>query len=369
MDPTPAYLNIPVKNSPPEVSFDSTRTINDTSWVVFSAFWSANDPDGSETIDTLQIRINNGNWFDLDPSVTTVTFRPADPAQSGTCAAQVFTGLNATLQPGTIDGLVLNGTNQVFVRAKDIAGSWSTMDSTNLFYLKNKTSDILVIDANAGGTVPSPEEIYFPILTVINGNFDYIDIERNSGENVPPLWFPTFGMLMNLYDIIYFYADDGLYENELYFEATSSVIQQYLNQGGKILMSGKFPNPLDPSSTLFQYTPMDSLSTSPGQARIPVDSLVMPWGNFASRYDSLKSSSFITGADPFYIKAGADTMFTAQIQPVSGWTGPDVVGASLKGPGGNTNMVFLSLELHKLNGDNPALQVFFTEVITNDFNW
>lgn len=368
-DPSPDYLRIPIRNTPPSVAFDSTQAIPDTNLVVITAFWNVTDMDGNETVDSLYIKLNNGPWFPLDPSIRVLTLVPNDPTAAGPVGAAGYKGLNPVLLPGTLTGLVLDGDNRLYLKARDIAGTVSAPDSTDLFFVRRKTSDLLVIDANSSTVSPTPEEVYLPILTTVNGGYDYIDIISNNGAQLPQVLDPTFGFIMNLYDIIFWYGDETLVDGSLYLELAAGVIQKYFNQGGKMLISNKFPSPMDVTSLVFAFTPMDSLSSSAGQARIPVDSLVMPSGSFASNYDTLKSAAFITGADPFYLKANATEMFSAQIQPVSGWVGPRTVVARTAGAGGNTNQVFVSVELHKLTGNAAALTTFFNQVITNEFNW
>ena len=46
LDPSPASLLIPIKNTPPIASFDQTKGIPDTAFVVFSVLWNTDDLDG-----------------------------------------------------------------------------------------------------------------------------------------------------------------------------------------------------------------------------------------------------------------------------------------------------------------------------------
>ena len=61
-DLTPAYLKIPIKNTIPTVAFDDNLIKCDSVYSVFSLLFSANDLDGNETIDSIYLKINNGNW-------------------------------------------------------------------------------------------------------------------------------------------------------------------------------------------------------------------------------------------------------------------------------------------------------------------
>jgi hypothetical protein len=364
-DPSPAYLKVPVKNSPPTVKFDTVNVVNDTIYSVFSTLWTVDDPDGFETLDSIFVRINSGAWMPLPSDITIITVVPTDPSATGAVTASVYRDLNPTLVPGLLDGLLLEGNNRVYLKARDNAGSESTTDSTNVFYARRKTSDLLVIDSHTGSG-PTPEEIYYPLLTTVYGGFDYINLERNSGENIPSLWDPTFGFLMNLYDKVFWYSDASLLGVELYLEAGSGVISEYINQGGKILISTVFPTTFDNTSTILQFAPFDSLSTSVGQARMPLDSLVVP---MMPGYDTLVPSAFLIGCDPMYPSDNAEIVMKGNFFKTGGWVGPDVACVSTEVAPGQISQVFVSLELHRLNGNPAALETFFQQVLLNDFNW
>lgn len=369
-DPTPAYLDVPIKNSPPIARFDSTQAINDTTYIVSTAIWRATDPDGDATLDSLFIKINNGAWKALSTNISVLTMVPVDPTLSGAVACNMYPGAGLTQLSGTLDGLLLEGNNRIYIKARDQAGAESPVDSTDLFYTKRKTSDLLLVNANSGGSSPTPDEVYFPIITAVAGSFDYINIVRNSRENIPALWNPTFLFMLNQYEKVFWYADESTMPNtDLVIEAAAGVIQDYLNQGGKLLISTKFPPTLNKESTVTGFSPLDSLSSSAGQARLTTDSLCVAEPAFASNFPDLVPSSFITGADPFYTSDTANVIYRAQVTPVSGWVGPRTVAARTEISGGRTNQIFFSLELHKLNGDPNALQNFFDQVLNNEFNW
>lgn len=368
LDPTPAFLNVPIKNTPPTAIFDSLQPIPDTAFIVATLFLDVNDADGSDNLDSSFIRVNNGPWYSLAPTVTTVTLVPQDPTATGATDSDVYTGAAADLQSASISGLNLGGDNTVYLRARDIAGSESEIDTSKIFFVKNKTADVLVVDAHPGGSTPTPEDVYDVALANAIPNRDVIDLRSNGGANVPALWTPTFSFFVNFYDEVFWYSDASA-EGVGLLESAAGAIQDFLSQDGKILISTSFPSTYDNTSVIQEYTPMDSISTAPGSVRIPTDSLLMPLGGFAGDYDSLQASVFIGRATPIYVKSIADTMFNAQLFTAGGWTGPSSVGARTRNAGGNTNMVFMSVELHQFNGRPAALEQFFNEVLLNEFNW
>lgn len=368
VDPTPAFLNIPIKNSPPEIRFDSTQAVNDTTYIVSTLAWHATDPDGDATLDSIYIRVNNGGWVYLEPTVALASLVPVDPTVVGPADCQIYANPTGDLLSSTISGLLLEGDNQVFIKAVDQAGATSELDSTKVFYTKRKTSDLLLVNSNSSTVSPTPNEVYFPIISTVYGNYDYINLVENTQENIPALWNPTFFFMMRLYDKVFWYGDETQLPNtDLVLEGASNILQEFLNAGGKLLFSAKFPNTLTYESPITGFSPMDSLSSSSGQARITTDSLVVAQPGFAA-YPDLTPSGFITGADPFYTTDTTNVIYKAQVSAVSGWTGPRNVCARTATANG-TNQIFFSVELHKLNGNPQALEDFFDLVLNTEFAW
>jgi hypothetical protein len=97
-----------------------------------------------------------------------------------------------------------------------------------------------------------------------------------------------------------------------------------------------------------------------------VDSLVSP---VVAGYDTLRPSSFLIGCDPMYASDNAEVILIGDFLVTGGWVGPDAVGVRVETSPGQVNLVFVTLELHRLNGDPAALQSFLNQVLENDFNW
>jgi hypothetical protein len=116
---------------------------------------------------------------------------------------------------------------------------------------------------------------------------------------------------------------------------------------------------------LYGILPIDSFSSSVGLARLPIDSLAVASD---PSFPNLTCSSFISGLDPFYQSSDATILYTAQLTKNNGWNGPKNIVAK-RSANGNTNFIFMSVELHKLNLDQAAMQQFFDKVFNDEFNW
>jgi hypothetical protein len=368
VDPTPAYLRVPIRNSAPTAFFDSVLALPDTSFIVTTVFLDVKDLDGPENLDSIFVKVNNGNWLGMLPSINTITLVPDNPAANGNTTAKIYQGAAATLVSGTLADLNLNGNNTLYLKARDIAGSESKVDTSTIFFVKRKSSDLLVVDVHPGGASPSPEQVYAQTLDLVEPNADRIDLRSNSGVNVPRLWSPTFSLFINYYDRIFWYGDGSDLGLNL-LEDASGAIQGYLNRGGKILINCSFPSTFDNNSVLQEYTPLDSISTSGGSARLPTDSLVDPQPAFASRYDTLEASLFLGRATPMYVKSNAETIYDGHFTRTGNWVGPTAVCARSSNSGGHTNVVLVTVELQILFGRPTALQNFFDQVLLNEFNW
>jgi hypothetical protein len=319
-------------------------------------------------VDSVFLKLNNGAWFPLPANTVLFTIVPDNPSANGTVSSKVYKGAAATLLDGTLQGLNLNGDNQLYLRARDQAGSESVIDSSKIFFAKRKGSDLLVIDCHPGGISPSPEEVYAQSLALVEPNSDHIDLRVSNGINLPRLWSPTFSTLIGFYDRIFWYGDGSDLGLSI-LEDASGALQGYLNANGKLLISCSFPSSFDNSSVLQEYTALDSLSSSVGSARLPTGNLLSPTSNNAANYDTLQASVFVGRATPFYHKANSEVIYTGNFTTTGGWVGPDVVCAKLTNGAGRTNVVLVTVELQQLFGRPSALENFFNEVLLNEFNW
>lgn len=368
-DPSPDQLVIPLRNTPPIALFDTLSPLGDTFYTVFSLPILVDDEDGTNTLDSVLIRANEGPWLAIDPSTKIVSILPESPEQAGIMGGEVYENLGSS--GSRLENLNLDGDNTFYIKSVDIAGSSSKVDTSKSIFIKRKSGDLLLLDDHQTADV---DTIYTNRLERIYPEYDLVDITQNR----PALWNPTFRIWAGLYDKIIWYADGRFAEGteSLLIELGANEVQFFLSNGGKILFSTGITNQFTQRnnaelSPLFEFTPMDSLATGFGrQPRLSPDSLLQPNEAVGSELDPLQSAIFAASVYPYYPKNPNNTLFTADLTGVgSPWIGPeDVIGRTLF-VNGETNLVFSSLELHTLSANGNSLEKFLDVVLNQYFDW
>lgn len=364
-DPNPAYLKIPLKNTPPVIEAVESKLPADTVLGVYTFQWQANDADGNNTLTKVWMKVNNGSWYPLNLNQRLISLMATDPQRQGPTEAWVYANTENNPLPQKIDGFINGGDNVLFLKAGDIAGAESMVDTVEVRYVREINADLLVI-----GTLPP--EVSQEYLSLLNAaypsGFDYLDYNKNNGAEMPKFWNPSFRLLLDAYPKLFVFSDQSRMVNPqtsqsgLFPEFISQSIQQYTDGGGKYFMSMSFPTSADLTNIRGPF-PIDSISSSRGQAVLSNDSLVLP---ALSGYPVLQSSNLILGTDPFVPSINAEVFYTARLTPFSGWSGPRTV-ASRRLSNGKVSQVFFSLELHLLNKNRNALISLLDTVLNNDF--
>jgi len=392
LDPTPAYIKIPIRNTPPEAAFDSTFFALDTHRVVFTLGLSAFDVDGAITLDRVEIKANAGSWLTLPATTSILSLVPDQPEATGQVAASVYTGTDSRNANLKLDGLNLNGPNTFYLRAADQGGLYSIIDTSSSVVLLNKKADWMVFDLwrQSSSFIAGrlrPIALYQSILTSAFGAYDYMDLTDDT--KVLPLRLTTLNLLMKLYPKVFLFTNRG--DGEVAFvNSFEEAIQNYLTGGGKLLLNVPYaigtPDPEDPFNTpsfesLFLYSPADSVSSVNINGVIPVEGKLNPDPVSASAYPVLSngsrlgtspSGSLITRVNPYYLKAGASAIYRAEVensipQTQGPWVASTVVIARLQNQNNKTNIIYSSVPLHEVNG-NSNLSVFF-EQVAREFQW
>ena len=368
IDPTPAFLRIPLKNSLPDASFDEDNFPGDTAVTVTTYRWYASDPDGDETIVEAEMKWNDGNWFSVDPNQPLVSF-VADT--NGTGEAEVYYGNSQLAQPNKIDGLKIEDNNVLYVRAKDIANAYSPVDTAATVFIRKPRSQFVVL----AGQPQSVTNVYKPALDNIGLDYDFIDLAltdaQNNPINQPKFWNPTFRLILMQYKKAFVYTDATLYNNPATGQSSmlltfmGTAVQEFTDAGNKILVSANFSNNSDIGSIQGIY-PIENLVLSSGQVRITNDSSMFPV--VTGNYPALQPQNIVIGVIPMEKTADAEDFYRAQLTKLSGWQGDNLMGVRRR-QNGNVSHVFFSIGLNNFNKDTSKLEDLLEEILVNDFNW
>ena len=365
-DPSPAYLRVPLKNSPPTVSFEEASLPVDTTNLVVTFRYFASDPDGESTLKQAYIRANSGTWTEIDLNQKLLSIKPSDPTQIGTGQADLYYGANveSTL---TIDGYDNGGDNIIQLKVTDISNAESAIDSTDSIYVKQQTGDLLVV----GGHNASISAEYRKLVSDNYSSADFVDYAGNGGLNQPKFWDPTFRLLAEEYDKVIFHTDGSNFSNPLtgqdamLLTFAAPIIQKLIDQDKKVLISAAFSTGAD-ISAVSGVLSIDSFSSSRGQAFFTNDSIAT---STDAAYPELQPANFILATDPIYQSINAEVLYDADLTPSGGWSGPSTIAIRRRNNSGNTNLVLFTIQLHELGKLKSNQNLVISKILNEEFNW
>jgi hypothetical protein len=367
VDPTPAFLRIPLKNTPPEGMFNDKLEFPDSVNIVATGAWTATDADGNESIKAAYLKINDGQWFEINRDRKTFSIIPQNPTVSGRGNALIYYENDKNPSSTILDGIRVNDNNTFYLKVVDVSNSESKVDTSKSFYLKGKNKDVLLISGLSSG----PSDIYRNTMNNIGIPYDYIDFIANGSQNMPLLWNPTFTLMLLQYQKVVFFSDESTVVNKLnqesgmLLEFAAPSFQEYANIGGKFLITTDFKTTSN-MQPIYGVMPIDTLAESSDfGVRIFNDSAIVPTDN---NFPILKPTNFVDGVNTFYPTSDAEVFYTAQIKkPNTNWRGPNTV-ASVRKKNGKAYQVFFSVQLWKFKKNQSDLDALFNQVLNVEFN-
>jgi hypothetical protein len=343
VDPTPATNLYPVINSPPSVSFNPGTEIPDTSFPVASFKWTGTDPDGDNTIKFYYWSLNDTiNWHSVSQITTLITLRESD-------------------------GIVPNSNNVLYLRAEDIAGTFSTIkrmpDTNKTWFVRPKTGNILLLNDYTRGTdINQAVQFYKGALdSAFNNNYSYLDIKAGSGANIPRIINPMFIETLKLFQCVIWFANRGIGPNDnANFDLAQQTLPFYVVSGGKLLVSTGFPDNISSQGNIINFAPVDSMTNfvitniDPGTQTIVIDNNypVLTVGGVLP--DRVRGIKYRTGT-PLIYKFPYSTPYDTSRITIA-------IKDALSGP----KVFFLSVPLNRMTGDDNATY-FLRRVLSIDF--
>jgi len=363
IDPNPASLQLPIKNTAPTVGWNVLSTHPDTSFTVMSFGWTASDIDGDKTIDHINIALNDTNNFvSINGTVRLVTIRTKDftnptpltdiliDGDPNNQAANAITG-----QKIKLPGLRYDANNVFYVQAEDISGAKSRWLSSATqknskpgWFVKKPKGKIVIVDDYK--KIDNAPDFYTSIMNDSIGLKDKYDVYDIYNQK-PPFLNSTFLETIKLFDCVIWYAD-----NDPSLDLASSSVQKYTILGGKIFFSLQFPQTVD-------------LTQIQGFLPIIPDSsdylTFLPTGAVASdtshnSYPQLQVTASLARARSFYLSnIGVTPIYYFPKKEMKGYIGFE---------NSEKNVFFIGMPLHRINGVPGSVKNLLTKVLFQDFN-
>lgn len=351
VDPTPAQIKFPIKNSAPVVYWNTLSFLPDTSFPAMTFGWEAEDIDGNTSIEHINIALNDTtNFVQLNGEIRRITIKTSDFTSSNPLMDILIDGNSNNLASVKLPGLQLNSFNIFYVQAVDISGAKSSFISlpgaTKKWFIKKPKGKLLMIDNY--GTFDNAPTFYNQMMDSLGltGKFDVYDIL--SPTQTPPYINITFLETIKLFTHSIWYSD-----NNPSLDLANASVQKYLDNGGKILLSLQFPQSVD-LSVLQGFLPIipdssEVRSSLISGARISA-SLTDPL------YPELETTASLFRVRTFYLgQLGVIPIYYFPNQELKGY-----IGFS----NSSKTLFFIGLPLHRLNGGIKSL---LTKVLFDDF--
>lgn len=355
IDPTPAGLNFPLRNTSPTISWNSLSTVPDTSFPVMSFGWNASDLDGDNTILQVNIALNDTTdpsaIVSLDGGIRNITIRTSD-FQSGSPGMDILIeGLETNIFPEKLYGLKFNDNNRFYVQVVDISGAGSQFislpDSGKTWYVKKPKGKLLIVDDYA---LPDDAPQFYSSMMDslgLSGSYDVLDLISNP----LPYRNVTFQQTMKLFKYIFWYAD-----NNPTLDLMAATTQKFLDAGGKIAYSMQFLQNID-LAVIGSFLPINTDTLYSRNSILP--GTVVSADTTDPSYPGL-----VTIASLFRIKAfSLNTLGSVPIYyfPNNELSGHIGFFNNIK------SLFFIGLPLSKCNGGSANVRTLLHKVLIEDF--
>ncbi len=354
IDPTPAELNFPIKNSAPVIAWNTLSFLPDTSFPAMSFGWDVEDIDGNETIQQINIALNDtNNFISINGSIRIITIRTNEFTSANPLMEVLIEGNPNNIAPVKLPGLRFNDNNIFYVQAVDFSGAKSPFinlpGENESWYVKKPKGELVIIDDYT--SVDNAEEFYFKMMDSLGlaNRYDVYDI--NTQE--PPYLNITFLETIKLFKYSLWYSD-----NNPSLDLAVASVQKYLDAGNKILFTIQFPQIVDLES-IKGFLPI--ISDSSDSRSSLTSGVVISADITQPAYPELQTTSSLFRVRTFYLdQVSVIPIYYFPNEELKGYIG-FLNSVSLK------NLFFIGLPLHKVNGGNSNVKSLLEKVLFQDF--
>ncbi len=353
VDPHPAMLVLPIKNSAPIITWNVLSTLPDSSFPAMSFGWNVSDLDGEETITNIKIALNDTvNAVLLNGAIRTITIRTKDFGNNNPLMDILIDGNSNNIAPVKLPGLVFNNNNRFFVQAEDISGAksdWISLpDSSHNWFVKKPKGKFLIVDNYK--IVDDAASFYNAMMDSI-GLTDKYDILDLQTAKLPYL-NTTFLETSKLFSGVLWYAD-----NDPSLDVANVTVPNYIEAGGKIFFSMQFPNTID-LSQIQGFLPFIEIDTSYYASTIGVNKTI---GSVdTTKYPNLLSNRSFARVRSFKLSnVGVVPIYYFPNGELSGYIGFE---------SSSKNIFYIGAPLQRINGIPGSVKNLLNQVLFHDFN-
>lgn len=368
VDPTPARLVYPIKNSTPSIAFVIGGANPSVSFPVVRYNWAASDPDGAANLSLVEMAWNDTNSAvtAIDVRNTSATFIAADVTAAVT-DAQLYLNNNTSPESFSVPGMRLNDTNRLYIRAVDNSDARSAWVGSSPVYIKKVSSPVLLVNAYNGTSV----ETFYKDQLKGQGisTYDSLRIFETGAGGALTQQSPdnlTQSRVFDLFDVIIWFGNNAEKSLALAQKTTAN----FFSAGGKMLMAVYVSSVFDEQSQFFDFTPIESLVEFADTTLILTDTSQLRPAE--TGWPTLQSTQFVGVVKPINPSIGVDPLYAASLLAndrangvIFNW--PGNAGVIVRQTNnGQTNFIMSVLELQNLNG-NGNLDQFFQKVLIDEF--
>jgi hypothetical protein len=368
-DPTPAVMIFPVKNSPPTVAFDYLTGRKTTTLPAFRYSWLSYDVDGPQDIQAVEVVLNdtNKNPLVLPGNAIASTFAATQTGGVFDTSLLVYVNNKTTPYTDKLKGVVYNTRNKIYVRVVDRVGAKSAWAVDSIF-IKRPVSDFLMVNDYRSSKI-SVETFYVNQLNILGPPYNVFDTIESIVDQLPTDLFTTI-KVMEFYKKILWYSDDPNSTLGL----AQLVTETFFSRGGRMFLICEMSNEFPYNSSYFSFTPVQELVLPPGGVILRMNTGAVMYPHVAGNgWPTLKSTAILSSARSFltfqqpsgtfaYDSICRADLLAQNSSGVTPWVYPDkptnVMSKRKKIVTGKTDMIFMTLPLNKLNGNNNMDSLF-----------
>ena len=389
VDGEPAYLQIPIKNSPPVVRRgDYYYPKGSTAHGVVSFSYSISDPDGDNTLDELSMKINDGDWVEISSLTNNTITLVANSIENAGPVATTIESFNSQFSASQItnrstistdyEGLVLDSVNTVYLRVKDFSGLTSdTLAIIDSVFFQSSGGSSRLLGSYNNTAFDRGDTNYVQYFESSALDIHYIDFqELTQTEGLGQTFFIyDFGKVIGYYDELMWSADNSIINGsaQTHIEVVR-VFSEALSMNKKLFyiesFSPPFPEGEERRNAYLQLFPVDSFLAPVGACQLRIFPNGEAYSPDTLKWPTLKASRPLLQVMTFFPIDTNNIVYRGDFKEAGGsCDDTKVFMIKSENNAGETNLLYSTLPLYNLEKDSAAFHGMMDEVFKIEFNW